>query len=196
LPAALQKTPRLSSWIDFGDDETVVVHTGKVEIGQGILTALAQVVADELDVAVRRVQVPAATTARSHDEGYTAGSMSVEQTATALRVACAEIRALFAECAGERFGVQPSEITVDDGTFTARRAEPGAPIARATYWQLSPVIDLDRDASGSPQPKQPHQWQVIGTSQSRLDLPAKIAGAPAFAHDLRFAAMLHGRVVR
>ena len=49
FPTALQKTPRLSSWIDFGD-ETVVVHTGKVEIGQGILTALAQVVADELDV--------------------------------------------------------------------------------------------------------------------------------------------------
>ncbi|MEO5840933.1 MAG: molybdopterin cofactor-binding domain-containing protein [Acidimicrobiales bacterium] len=196
LPAALQKTPRLSRWIEFGVDDTVVVRTGKVEIGQGILTALAQVVADELDVAVQRVRVPAATTTSSPDEGYTAGSMSVEQTATALRAACAEIRAVFAESAAVLLAVDARDIEIDDGTFTSLRASSAAAATHTTYWQLRHRVDLDRDASGTVRAKRPRQWRIIGTSTPRLDVPAKIAGAASFVHDLMFDSMLNGRVVR
>ena len=196
LPVALQKARRLSSWIEFEGDDTIVVRTGKVEIGQGILTALAQVVADELDVDVHRVRVPAASTASSPDEGYTAGSMSVELSATALRVVCAEIRALFVESAAALLAVEPSQIQIHDGRFTSSRVPTAVPATHATYWKLRPTIDLDRDASGAVEPKQPHQWRVIGTSTPRLDLPAKFAGVASFVHDLTFDAMLHGRVVR
>ena len=195
LPASLRNSPRLSSWIEFAADETIVVRTGKVEIGQGILTALAQVVADELDVDLQRVRVPPANTASSPNEGYTAGSMSVEQSATALRLVCAEIRALFVESAAALLAVDPSQVELDDGTFTSSRSS-GVSAAETTYWSLHLGVDLDRDASGAAQPKQPHQWRVIGTSRERLDLPSKIAGAASFVHDLTFDAMLHGRIVR
>ena len=197
LPAALLNTPLLSQWIDFDTDDAVVVHTGKVEIGQGILTALAQVVADELDVDLARVRVPAATTARSPDEGYTAGSMSVEQTATVLRLVCAEIRTLFVDRAAALFGIPAADVEVDDGWFTSLGPRAGAsPVESPTYWQLRGHIDLDRVASGMADPKRPDQWRLIGRSTSRLDLPAKMAGAVSFVHDLSFDAMLHGRVIR
>ncbi|HUP72378.1 MAG TPA: molybdopterin cofactor-binding domain-containing protein [Acidimicrobiales bacterium] len=195
LPAALRGTPRLSRWIEFVATDTIIVHTGKVEIGQGILTALAQVVADELDVDLHRVQVPPATTASSVDEGYTAGSMSIEQSATALRLVCAEIRAVFLQAAAARLGVDASGIELDDGTFTARL--PGATSSTpVTYWQLRPDVDLDHDAAGTVQPKPSNSWRVIGTSTARRDLPSKIAGVAVFVHDLSFDAMLHGRMVR
>ena len=196
LPAALRRTPGLDRWIDFGAGGTIVVRTGKVEIGQGILTALAQVVADELDVDPRRVRVPPATTASSPDEGYTAGSMSVEQSSAALRLVCAEVRSLFVAAAASALGASVDEIALDDGTFTVSRSPSSAATVRTTYWQLRTSVDLERDVSGTVGPKRPDQLRVIGTSTERLDLPAKISGASTFVHDLSFDAMLHGRVVR
>ena len=195
LPAALRKAPHLARWITFERDETVVVHTGKVEIGQGILTALAQVVADELDVDVRRVRVPPATTLASPDEGYTAGSMSVEQTTTILRLVCADIRARFADAAAGRLGVSAGALAIDDGTFRASAAV-AAESPALTYWQLRDQIDLDRALRPDVPLKARAEWKVIGTSTPRVDLAAKFAGRPSFVHDLSFPSMLHGRVVR
>ena len=194
VPAALRKTPQPARWITFERDETVVVRTGKVEIGQGILTALGQVVADELDVDLRRVLVPAATTAASPDEGYTAGSMSVEQTTTILRLVCADVRARFRAAAAVRLGVPPADLTIADGTFTtATRAGDESSL---TYWQLRDGVDLERDVRPTAQPKARAEWKVIGASTPRVDLEAKFAGRASFLHDLSLPAMLHGRVVR
>ena len=194
LPAALRKAPLLSHWIIVEVDETIVVRTGKVEIGQGILTALAQVVAEELDVDLQRVRVPPATTTTSPDEGYTAGSMSVEQTTTALRLVCADIRARFVAAAARRLGVAPTELVLDDGTFTA--TTPAGETLSITYWQLCDDVDLDNEVRPTARPKDRADWKVIGSSVPRLDLPPKFAGRPSFVHDLSFPSMLHGRVVR
>src|SRR5882672_9695179 len=92
LPVSLAANPRLSSWLKFSADGQVAVSPGKVEIGQGIVTALAQIAADELDVDISRVQVVRASTASSPNEGVTSGSLSVQQSCRSLRHACAEVR--------------------------------------------------------------------------------------------------------
>jgi CO/xanthine dehydrogenase Mo-binding subunit len=106
LPASLAANPRLSSWVQFSSEGEVGVTPGKVEIGQGIVTALAQIAADELDVDIGRVQMIPASTAASPNEGVTSGSLSVQQSGRALRHACAEIRHIFLEAASERLGVE------------------------------------------------------------------------------------------
>ena len=88
-----------------------MVSPGKVEIGQGIVTALAQIAADELDVDIARVQMVRATTAASPNEGVTSGSLSVQQSGRALRHVCAEVRGMFLEPAAERLGVGPMRST-------------------------------------------------------------------------------------
>ena len=92
LPGSLDTNRMLDGWIRINPDGTVTVFTGKCELGQGILTALAQIAAEELDVAYERVEMVSADTARTPNEGQTAGSLSVENSGTALRFACAEAR--------------------------------------------------------------------------------------------------------
>jgi hypothetical protein len=89
--------------------------------------------------------------------------MSVEQSGTALRLVCAEIRALFVESAAATLSIDASDIELDDGKFVSLRST-STPATGATYWSLLHGINLDRDASGSVQPKRPHEWRVIGTS--------------------------------
>ena len=191
LPGSLAAFPRLTDWIAVRADGTVSVRSGKVEIGQGITTALAQLVADELDVAVERVRMVPVTTGASPDEGYTAGSMSIERSGEALRQVCAEVRGLFLDHAATTTGVDRGRLSVTDGTITD---DGGRPVA--TYFALASDVSLDRDATGAPAPKARADRRLIGTAVRRLDLAGKINGAEAFVHDLRLPGMLHGRVVR
>src|SRR3954466_11960557 len=105
LPVSLAANPKLSSWVKLIGEGRVAISPGKVEIGQGILTALAQIAADELDVDVGRVQMIRASTAGSPNEGVTSGSLSVQHSGRAIRQACAEIRQLFLTAASDRLGV-------------------------------------------------------------------------------------------
>ncbi len=92
LKGSLQKTPHLDAWIRIGADNRVTVFTGKAELGQGVKTALAQVAAEELDVAFARVKLVTADTATTANEGYTAGSNSLKDSGTAIRAAAAQVR--------------------------------------------------------------------------------------------------------
>ena len=105
LPVSLAANPVLSSWLRFSREGQVMVSPGKVEIGQGIVTALAQIAADELDVDIGRVQMVRASTAASPNEGVTSGSLSVQQSGRAIRQACAEVRQIFLGAASDRLGV-------------------------------------------------------------------------------------------
>src|SRR5947199_1497272 len=115
LPPSLAANPALSSWIRMSPEGQVVLSPGKVEIGQGIVTALAQIAADELDVDIDRVRMVRATTAGSPSEGVTSGSLSVQQSGRAVRHVCAEVRQLFLAAAAERLGVDVAALDVDDG---------------------------------------------------------------------------------
>ncbi|MGY3650903.1 CO/xanthine dehydrogenase Mo-binding subunit [Bradyrhizobium sp. LM4.3] len=95
LPVSLAANPKLSSWVRLIGEGRIAISPGKVEIGQGIVTALAQIAADELDVDIIRIEMIRASTATSPNEGVTSGSLSIQQSGRALRHACAEVRQRF-----------------------------------------------------------------------------------------------------
>src|ERR1700730_18629563 len=114
LPVSLAANPKLSSWLKFSSTGQVTVSPGKVEIGQGIVTALAQIAADELDIDLSRVQMVRASTATSPNEGVTSGSLSIQQSGRALRHACAEVRRIFLTAASDILSVEPRTLDVSD----------------------------------------------------------------------------------
>jgi CO/xanthine dehydrogenase Mo-binding subunit len=180
----------LSSWIALSPEGQVTVSPGKVEIGQGIVTALAQIAADELDVAISRVQMVRASTAFSPNEGVTSGSLSVQQSGRAIRQACAEIRHIFLAAAADRLGVGTDALDIVDGTISG----PGN--VRTSYWELASEISLDRHATPGAVPKSSAQRIIAGNSVQRLDIPDKVFAHPRFIHDSPLPEMLHGRVLR
>jgi len=188
LPRGLAATPSLDRWIRLTDDRRVLAYTGKVEIGQGILTALGTIVAEELDVSRDRVEVVSAHTGRMPNEGVTAGSMSIETSGACLRQAAAWARRLLLERASERLGVAVGVLTVRDGEVAARGVN-----ERMDYWQLAPDA-FDFEISARTPEKSPGEYRLVGREgQRRVDVPAKATGA-AFVHDA--VGDLHARVVR
>jgi nicotinate dehydrogenase subunit B len=191
LPTSLKANPRLSHWLGIHADGTVSVRSGKVEIGQGIATALAQIVASELGVAFSRIRMVPAGTRLSPDEGVTAGSLSVQDSGAALRQVCAEARTLLIEAAAQRLGVAPDALEVDDGSIRVRGDK-----RHCSYWELADAGLLERQASGQMQPGAVPQGGVIGQNVPRLDIPDKVSGRPRFIHDMMLPGLLYGRIAR
>jgi len=188
-PASLEKNPRLSQWLHVHRDGTVSIYSGKVEIGQGILTALAQIAAEELGIAVERIRMVPADTALSPDEGVTSGSLSIQDSGVALRRACAQARTLLLERATARLGVSGGDLRVEDGSVHAA--------GRSTsFWECADDALFDRDVEETAALRSPRDYRVVGKPAPRRDLPDKIAGRPRFIQDMALPGMLYGRVVR
>jgi nicotinate dehydrogenase subunit B len=190
LPPTLTANPRLGDWLRIDPDGIVEVRVGKVELGQGILTALAQIAAEELDVDASRIRMTAATTDLSPDEGLTAGSLSIQQSGAALRVVCAEARDVYLATAADKLAVPKEDLVVEDGRLTG----PGG--SSTSYWELADERLLDRPASGGVTPKPESDYRVVGADVPRIDLPDKLAGRARYVHDLQLEGMVYGRVVR
>ncbi|RXH08768.1 xanthine dehydrogenase family protein molybdopterin-binding subunit [Bradyrhizobium guangzhouense] len=190
LPVSLLANPKLSSWVRFIGEGRVAISPGKVEIGQGIVTALAQIAADELDVEITRIEMIRASTAASPNEGVTSGSLSIQQSGRALRHACAEVRQRFLVAASERLGVDVALLGVEDGTISG----PGN--VRTSYWELSDAISLDHDATAGTVAKAAVARSVAGHSVQRVDIPDKVFARPRFIQDHALPGLVHGRVLR
>ncbi|HZP76485.1 MAG TPA: molybdopterin cofactor-binding domain-containing protein [Pseudolabrys sp.] len=191
LTGALAEHPALAQWVAFPAPGKVTIYTGKVEIGQGVLTAMRQLAAEELDVAPERITIESGDTARTPNEGFTAGSQSMQFGGVALRQACAEVRARFLALLAERLACKAGELSIKNGSFQ-RNGKP----TRQDYWTLAPSVDLKQKATGTAPRKPVSSYAVVGTDAARLDLPAKVFGEPAFIHDMVVDAMLHARAVR
>lgn len=190
LPGSLHTNRRLAQWLRFLPDGSIEVRSGKVEIGQGIATALAQIAAEELDVGIERIRMLPASTASSPNEGMTSGSLSIQQSGTALRYACAEARALYLQAAAARLGVPAASLAVIDGEIISAGG------ARSSYAELADDRLLEREASAGSAPKPRAQHRLVGAPVQRLDLAQKVYGLPHFVHDLELPGMLHARVLR
>ncbi|MCK1347000.1 MULTISPECIES: molybdopterin cofactor-binding domain-containing protein [unclassified Bradyrhizobium] len=190
LPVSLAANPKLSSWVKLVGDGRVAISPGKVEIGQGIVTALAQIAADELDVDIGRIEMIRASTAASPNEGVTSGSLSIQQSGRALRHACAEVRQRFLAAASERLGVDASLLDIQDGTIS------GLGNVRTSYWELAGDVSLDHDAIAGATAKIVAKRTVAGHSVQRVDIPDKVLARPRFIHDCPLPDLLHGRVLR
>lgn len=170
---SLTANPLLSSWLAFDPPGAVITRTGKSELGQGISTALLQVVADALGVEPSRVEMVAPNTRSSPNEGFTAGSLSVQHSGSALAQAASRVRALFERAATARLGA-PVEA-VEDGTFVTAAGS-------LTYWQLVDSVDLDTPFDAVDEGPGPHTG-VVGTDLARIDLADKVLGRPRYLHD-------------
>jgi nicotinate dehydrogenase subunit B len=190
LPGSLDTNRMLDAWLRIGADGKATVFTGKVELGQGVVTALAQIAAEELDVSLSQVTMVPADTGRTPNEGQTAGSQSVENSGTALRMAGAEVRAILLDLAAKRFGVGADTLKVSDGVISAPDGR------KVSYGELAGEANLKREATAQAKAKPPTQHKIVGKPIGRLDIPAKMTGGAAFVQDLRLPGMLHGRVAR
>ena len=192
-PSVLSEPSRkLDDWLAIGPDGTVTVYSGKVELGTGVRTALAQIVAEELDVSFARIRMVMGDTGRTPNEGYTAGSKTIESGGMILRRAAATARELLLAMAAAELGATPDDLSVEDGVVTLR--DGSGP--RVTFAGLMAGGRFDGLISDTAPLKRPEEYRLVGTATPRLDLPAKFTGQPAFVHDLRLPRMLHARVVR
>jgi nicotinate dehydrogenase subunit B len=190
LPGNLVANPQLDHWIRVQRNGSITLSPGKVELGQGLLTALAQITADELDVPLDRIALHPATTGLSPDEGVTSGSLSVSTCGMAIRQVAAEVRALFLAEAALRLGIVPDKITVVDGVFRG----PGN--LSLGYGELAGSVSLARHADGLVRPKAPALRGASGLSSPRIDIAARVFGKRPYIHDIALPDMVYGRVLR
>ncbi|MDE2604919.1 MAG: xanthine dehydrogenase family protein molybdopterin-binding subunit [Burkholderiales bacterium] len=189
LPPALASQPDPALWLAFDPPGRVTVRTGKVELGQGILTALAQLAADGLGVAPAQVDMRPASTHRWPNEGFTVGSLSLEQSGPVMSTLGAVLRARLLEAAALEFGLPVAELEVREGQVRH--------LGRAigwNYWRHGAEL-LQRPVSPADSLAPPQPGGSVGTSLPRLDLRAKFAGG-AFIHDLELAGMQHAVALR
>lgn len=190
LPGSLDDERFLDSWIRIDSSGEITVFTGKAELGQGIRTALIQVAAEELKVQPNDITLVTADTGRTADEGFTAGSQSMQNSGTAIRNAAAQVRELLIAEAGRRFG-QPAEKLRAE-----KKAIVGPEGKSASYGELVSGQFLHVEAQ--PQSKLTPQalFTVMGKPVQRVDIPAKVTGGVAYVQDMRPDGMVHARVVR
>jgi nicotinate dehydrogenase subunit B len=193
----------LDSWLAIAQDGTVTVFTSKVELGTGTETALAQIVAEELDVPFSRIHMEAGDTSKTVDQAVTAASRTIERAGPQLRQAAAVARRELLRLASERLNTPADQLTVSDGVISAN----GGAARKISYAELigDKRFNLKMEASGagwdlkiSPDVpvKNVKDYKIVGTSVRRTDLPGKFTGEFTYAHDVRVPGMLHGRVVR
>ena len=148
LPLSLQQNPRLETWLRFEPDQTVRLSVGKVEIGQGVLTALTQIAAEELDISLDRVTILSGDTAEAPDEGSTASSLSIEMSGRSVRIVSSELRARVLRRLAQRLNCAPEELAVEDGAFLRGDRPTGF-----DYWNFVSGVDFAEDVTGTATPK-------------------------------------------
>ncbi len=192
LPGSLRTAGMIDSWIRIDASGAITVLTGKVEIGQGIKTALIQVAAEQLGVAPSAITLVTADTARTAGEGYTAGSQSMQDSGTAIMHAAAQAREILIKVAAEKLGTDASSLKSENGAIVAsdgRKLGFGELVA-------GDVLKTQAQPASTSKLVPPAAYKVMGKSLPRVDIPGKVTGAAAFVHDFRPDGMLHARVVR
>jgi nicotinate dehydrogenase subunit B len=171
--------------------DSVIGFCGHVDLGTGIRTALAQIVAEELDIAAERVEMVLGDTARTPDQGATIASNSIQKAAVPLRSAAAQARAALVELAAVRLGAHVAELEVAEGHISVRNSD-----LSITFGQLIGSARIHLPLNEAQPLKAASGYRVVGKRQPRVDIPAKATGQRVFVHDMRVEGMLHGRVVR
>lgn len=188
---SLARHPEVDEWLSFDADGGVLVRSGKVDIGQRVSAAVALVAAEELDVDPARVRVAERETGKVPDEGYTAGSMSMKNSAQAVRLAAATARRHLLEMAGEELDADAGELEVEDGVIRVPATN-----RTTTYWQLAGGRPLAIPVDPKIAVKPPDAHRLLGRPFEAPGLADLATGAARFVHDMTLPDMLHARVVR
>jgi nicotinate dehydrogenase subunit B len=185
---------QLDSWIAIAADGTVTAYTGKCDLGQGMLTAQTQLVAEELDVAVARVKLIQCDTDYCPDQGTTSGSQSTPTNFNDrnLAQAAATAREALLRMASARLGVSADHLAVADGVVSAKSDR----TKRTTYAELVAGRKLNLPLDPQAKRKPESEWTVLGKPVPRVDMASMATGDFEFVHNVRVPGMLHGAVVR
>ncbi|HEU4324693.1 MAG TPA: molybdopterin cofactor-binding domain-containing protein [Roseiflexaceae bacterium] len=182
-----------TAWFEISPDNRVRIYIPKVEMGQGVHTALAQIAADELEADWDLVDVhQATTTVGPYDSGGTSGSTSVASLFLPLRKVAATMREMLRTEAARRLGVPPNALTLRDSA--AWRTD--APDQRLTYGAIVEGVTAWPEPAGEPQLKPASEFRYIGQPVQRVDFPAKLTGQAVYGYDARLPGMLYGAVAR
>jgi len=203
LPSGDIDPTSLDSWLAITDDGYVTFYTSKVEIGTGTITALGQIVAEELEVRFDKIKMDSGDTSRTIEQGSTVGSRTIERAGPQIRQAAAAARLELLKLAAARLGAPIEKLTVANGIVSVI----GEPSNRATYGQLLDgkkfntritVTGTGWDMKVAPEvkAKDAKDYKIVGKSIARVELPRKVTGEHDYLHDVRVPGMLHGRVVR
>jgi CO/xanthine dehydrogenase Mo-binding subunit len=189
LPGSLKDTPSLDAWIRINADGHATIFTGKAELGQGLKTAILQVAGEQLCLPLSHLDLVTADTARTPNEGVTAGSHSMQDSGTAIMNAAAQVRLLLLQSAADQFGLHADALTVADGVI---HAPDGRSIG---YGPLAAALSLHAAAQPAIGLVDPSTYTLMGKSVPRIDIPAKLTGGAAYVQDMRLPGMLHARSI-
>ncbi len=181
----------VDSWLSISPDNRITVYSGKVDLGTGTRTALAQMAAEELDVAFERIEMVMGDTATTPDQWMTGANLTISQGGTELRRAAASARKILVDRAAQRLGVPVADLIVEDGVVRVKTN----PALAVRYNELL-GNGLQMQVDPKAEMKKAPQYKVIGRSIPRVDIPAKVTGEFEYVHDVRLPGMLHARVVR
>ena len=199
-PVADADPRELDSWLAIAPDGTVTVYSGKVDLGTGVETALAQIVAEELDVPFSKVHMVSLDTAKAIDQGITAGSRTIERAGPQLRQAAAAARHELLKLASQRLGTPVQQLNVANGVVSdgSKTVSYAQLIGGKKFNTKIPVNGTGWNMKVAPDARAKNfkDYKVVGTSQKRVELPPKMTGEFVYVHDVRLPGMLHGRVVR
>jgi len=194
----------LDSWVAVLPDGSVTAFFGKMDMGQSLDVAIAQIVAEELDVPVARVAVLMGDTATSCNQGGASGSFGVSHGARPLRNAAAEARRVLVELASRQLGVPAARLRVADGVVSAVDDPArtvsyadligGRPFNSKVEWNQQ--VGNFMDVKGQARPKSPSEYRIVGKSLPRRDVEGKVFGTADFVTDIRLPGMLHARMIR
>lgn len=179
----------VDSWIRLDADGHLTVLSGKQELGQGIKIALIQIAAEELDIEPRRCHIINSDTGQTPNEGFTAGSNSVEGSGSAIRQAAAEARLYLLRMAGQKWNVSPNSLTVENGTIKSPSGK------EISYWRLLEGKFIEEKITGEAPLKSPEDYKYVGKPLEREDIRKMAIGEAHFVHDLKMPGMVHARIL-
>ena len=187
-----KERPDFNAYLRIGEDGGVTCFTGKVELGQGAITSLAQTLADELDVPLKSVDMVMGDTALCPYDAGTWGSMTTPYFGPVLRAAGAEARAVLIGLAAVRLKIPKDQLDVKDGVVFDRTRKG----RKVTYAQLAKGKRIERRLEQKPQVKTVSELKIIGKPHNRIDAVEKVTGKAKYTGDIRVAGMVYAKVLR
>ena len=191
LPDSLSRNPNINAWLEVLANGQIRIFTGKLELGQGIRTAIAQVAAEELDHDINNVEVILADTARTPDEGYTVGSGSIEQSAMAVRFAAAAARQKLLELCAQQLNTPIEQLTIKEGKISTVSGN-----QVVTFNQLLNGKQITDKVQAPVKLKPKEKYTLVGKAIPRSDIDRMVRGEQHYIQDLRFPGMVYASIVR
>ncbi|WP_296701898.1 molybdopterin cofactor-binding domain-containing protein [Algoriphagus sp.] len=191
LPGSMRNASKVNAWLQVLENGRVLVFSGKVELGQGIRMAICQVAAEELDLELDQVEVHLAETGVTPDEGYTAGSGSVPNSAMSVRYAAATARQKLLELASDKLKTSIENLILYGGKVKSKNGNQSLNFA-----EILEGAQIDLEVTRPVPVKINTEYRYVGKSIHRKDIPKMVRGEAIYIQDLRFPGMVHARVLR